>query len=210
MLLWPLLVGISIFSSAEFCIPNTNGTESTELCDRKEAKSSTQKLGLPRQRVSHGSLDENFIYEHIHKKDDINGYLVTGRGIAHNSAAPFSLHSPYVFAVNLFSLILILISLWKGKAMLLGWPWDHSAPSGLSPVLGLWSKAHGGCPAKRKIQGGDPQPLGCYRRTPAQVKQCTLNQGREGRGRYLNGTLASFKLCNLHLTDANELLDYFL
>lgn len=47
VLLWPLLVGISIFSSAEFCIPDTNGTESTELCDRKDPKPSTQKLGLP-------------------------------------------------------------------------------------------------------------------------------------------------------------------
>lgn len=115
-----------------------------------------------------------------------------------------------MFAVSLFSLILLLFSLWKGKAMLLGWPWDRGAPSGLSPAPGLWSKAHGGCPARRKIQGGDPQPLGCHRRTPAQVKQCTLNQGREGRGRYLSGTLASFRLCALHLTDAIELLDYFL
>lgn len=28
VLLWPILVGISIFSSAEFCIPGTNGKRS--------------------------------------------------------------------------------------------------------------------------------------------------------------------------------------
>lgn len=64
VLLWNFLLGISMFNSTKFYSPDTNGTGTkwssiTELCDRKDPKPSTQKLGSPRQIVNNGNLNEN-------------------------------------------------------------------------------------------------------------------------------------------------------